>query len=72
MGINPAGEIVGASWNADQTVVHAFIWSKGSMTDLGPSGATYSLAWSINPKGDVVGQSGSGPISFSATLWSKK
>jgi probable HAF family extracellular repeat protein len=70
--INPAGDVVGWNVDAAQTGARAFLWSKGKMIDLGASGGNYSRAWGINPKGDVVGQSGSGPINFSATLWTRK
>lgn len=52
--INSRGEvvgfdIVGSGW-------HAFLYSKGKLIDLHPSGAEQSLAWGINDHGTVVGE----------------
>ena len=36
---------------------HVFVWKKGVMTDLGTLGGDLSVAYGINPHGEVVGQS---------------
>jgi probable HAF family extracellular repeat protein len=69
--INSSGEVVGWSKDAAQSGTRALLWSKGKMIDLGTSGGDDSQALGINPKGDVVGLSGS-RNGFSATLWTKK
>ncbi|HUT28342.1 MAG TPA: right-handed parallel beta-helix repeat-containing protein [Sedimentisphaerales bacterium] len=59
--INDLGQIVGESTTAEGHI-HAFIWEKGVMTDLGvfaagPDGVEVSCAKSINNLGKVVGHS---------------
>jgi probable HAF family extracellular repeat protein len=68
--INPAGQIVGRSTTADD-VDHAFLWTKGVMTDLGTLGGTTSAATGINPSGQVVGGSATAAGRGHAFLWAK-
>ena len=68
--INPAGQVVGRSTTAND-VEHAFLWSKGVMTDLGTLGGTSSEAIGINPSGQVVGGSGTAGGQGHAFLWAK-
>ena len=54
--INNLGQIAGGTWDGDS--LRAFVWTFGSMKDLGAlSGGSASWAWSINIRGQVVGQS---------------
>jgi probable HAF family extracellular repeat protein len=60
--INQRGEVVGWSDTAAGER-HAFRWRRGTMTDLGTlPGDSLSLAYGINDRGQVVGQSSSGPV----------
>jgi probable HAF family extracellular repeat protein len=53
--INDAGQVVGWAATA-QGVQHAFLFSNGSMTDIGAGlGPQISVANGINSSGDVVG-----------------
>lgn len=57
--INNSGEVVGYM-QTNTGDDHAFLYSKGVMSDLGTLGGTFSRARAINDKGQVVGQFGSG------------
>jgi probable HAF family extracellular repeat protein len=55
-GINNRGDIEGFSTLPGDTAVHAFLWQKGLMKDLGTLGGPNSLAsWRLNERGEVGG-----------------
>jgi len=55
-GINNGGDIEGFSTLPGDTAVHAFLWQKGVMTDLGTLGGLNSLAsWRLNERAEVGG-----------------
>jgi hypothetical protein len=57
LGINPAGDIVGAY---DDTLgrEHGFVLRNGNFTSFDWPGSTWTDGYGINPKGDIVGQYG--------------
>ena len=54
-GVNASGQVVG--WSVGSAYVnHAFLYSYGTMSDLGvPPGGSLSDALAINSQGDVAG-----------------
>lgn len=73
-GINPAGQVVGTSFDFTNVVgeYHAFLWAKGLMIELGTLGGTSSLAQDINSSGVVVGTSQTVAGEFHATHWARQ
>jgi probable HAF family extracellular repeat protein len=60
-GINNNGSVVGFAYLTGDTALHAFLWRKGVMTDLGTLAGSdalpYSVAFSINDNDEAVGLS---------------
>ncbi len=56
--INDKGQVVGY-FAANGT--HAFLWQDGQLTDINPFNSSYSIATSINNRGQVVGFACEGP-----------
>lgn len=53
-GINDSGEVVGTGYFTDSSF-HAFLYSGGKTTDLGPPGALQASAVAINNSGQIIG-----------------
>ena len=66
--INAQGQVVGISFTASGEQ-HAFLWEKGTMTDLGTLGGLFSSAATINDSGQVVGHSTTVSGETRAVLW---
>ena len=67
--INNQNQVVGQSNLAGDTIFHAFLWQDGVMTDLGTlPGHFLSVAFGVNSKGQIVGQSCS-DVECRAVLW---
>jgi probable HAF family extracellular repeat protein len=77
--INDRGQVAGISNTsavADPTTgspeVHAFLWDKGTMFDVGTLGGTFSSENNMNNLGQVVGPSTlAGDTAFHPYLWSR-
>jgi probable HAF family extracellular repeat protein len=69
-GINPEGQVVGASFVTGDTADHAVLWDGGQPTDLGTLGGTNSQAFAINSEGEqIVGSSDTVTGATDAVLW---
>jgi probable HAF family extracellular repeat protein len=53
-GINNSGEVVGTGYLSPSNF-HAFLYSGGKMTDIGPRGAFQATAVAINNSGEIIG-----------------
>jgi len=68
MAINNSGQIAGY-FILTNSFYNAFLYSNGSMQDLGTLGGNQSQAWGINNSGQVVGQSINGSRTSHAFLY---
>ena len=68
-GVNDSGQVVGFT-GAANGFTHAFLYSGGTLIDLGTLGGPYSYAWGINNRGQVVGQADLADGSTHAFLYS--
>jgi len=71
--LNDSGDVVGSSFLAGDAVQHAFLWSNGTMIDLGTLGGLRSDAAALNNKRQVVGSArvSDTPLLRHAFLWEK-
>ena len=76
-GINKFGQVVGMSFTggpgcapgSSSSCSHAFLWDRGTMTDLGVIGGPISSALDINDRGEIVGLSTTDSGEYHAVLW---
>ncbi len=82
LAINDNAQVVGGSGDCttfslntltNLLPVHALLWQKGTVTDLGTLGGTFgNLAFGLNNQGEVVGVSDlSGDATFHGLLWTQ-
>jgi probable HAF family extracellular repeat protein len=70
--MNNRGEIVGTETELPNgSPSHAFLWRGGVLRDLGTLGGDSAVAWDINDRGQVVGESLTSDGSTHAFLWEK-
>jgi probable HAF family extracellular repeat protein len=68
--INDLTQVTGTSDIAGDLTSHAFLWQNGVMKDLGTlPGDYYSVGYSVNNRGQVVGQSCDANFNCRAFLW---
>lgn len=70
-GLNDKCQVVGVSQIPDGNM-HAFLWERGKMQDLGTLGGTSSDAWDINNLGQVVGSADTIDGATHAFIWDAK
>jgi len=68
--IDGHGQVVGARVPAGGSVVHAFVWRLGTLTDLGTLGGAESDAAALNERNQIVGVSNTKRGIRHAVLWS--
>jgi len=83
--VNESGQIVGQSYTADSIppptpscsdfplTLHGFLWEKGKMVDLGTLGGSCAFTYSLNNRGQVVGQATlAGDQTSHPYIWDRK
>ena len=68
-GINDAGQVVGYA-ATPESAAHSFLYSNGTMTDLGTLGGSQSYATGINNSGQIVGYSNNSSGAVHSFLYS--
>ncbi|MGI8962430.1 MAG: PEP-CTERM sorting domain-containing protein [Bryobacteraceae bacterium] len=63
--INNAGQVAGG-YNTSTGLLHAFVWSNGSLADLGTLGGTWSSVNGLNSQGQAAGTSSTASGVFNA------
>jgi len=49
---------------------HALLWQRGRIVDLGTlDGGVYSMAWDINDRGQIAGESLTADFGSTAVVW---
>lgn len=69
-GINASGQVTGCAAPSISATPSAFLYSNGTMTDLGSIGGFYSCGQSINASGEVTGAAAVDSQSLHAFLYS--
>ena len=68
-GVNASGQVAGISSDTVNVIDHAFVWSGGTMQDLGTLGFSSSSAIDINALGQAIGNLYNSPDSPHTFIW---
>src|SRR5258708_9416636 len=66
--VNATGEVTGAAGKSNSNLSSVFLYSNGSMTNLGTLGGPSSIGNGINASGEIAGYSTNSAVTYNAFL----